>query len=138
MDAAQNQGFIDFYGYHAASLAWCFVGWTNAGQLPGQHQVDALMQSVDLVCVPSIWWENSPVVIQEALRNRVPIVCSNIRGMAGKVRDGMDGVHFVAANAHSLAQTVARLAADADRIDAQKPLHARRLTESSWQMDRDK
>ncbi len=34
-DAGQDQGFIDFYGYHAASGAWCFVGWINAEQLPG-------------------------------------------------------------------------------------------------------
>jgi glycosyltransferase involved in cell wall biosynthesis len=83
-----------------------------------QSQVDALMRAVDLVCVPSIWWENSPVVIQEALRNRRPIICSNIGGMAEKVRDGLDGVHFVAGSAHSLAQTVAALAADPARIDA--------------------
>jgi glycosyltransferase involved in cell wall biosynthesis len=83
-----------------------------------QRQVDALMQSVDLVCVPSIWWENSPVVIQEALRNRRPIICSNIGGMAEKVRNGLDGVHFVAGNAHSLAQTVGRLAENPERIVA--------------------
>jgi glycosyltransferase involved in cell wall biosynthesis len=83
-----------------------------------QPQVDALMQSVDLVCVPSIWWENSPVVIQEALRNRRPVICSNIGGMAEKVRNGLDGVHFVAGSAHALAQTVAHLAADPARIAA--------------------
>jgi glycosyltransferase involved in cell wall biosynthesis len=61
-----------------------------------QEQVDALMRDVDAVVTPSIWWENSPVVIQEALRNRRPVICSGIGGMAEKVRDGLDGFRLQA------------------------------------------
>ena len=75
-----------------------------------QSRVDQLMQAVDVVVVPSVWWENSPVVIQEALRNRCPIVCSDIGGMAEKVRDGVDGVHFPAGNASALAALLLSLA----------------------------
>jgi glycosyltransferase involved in cell wall biosynthesis len=59
-----------------------------------QDRVDHLMRGVDAVLVPSIWWENSPVVIQEAFRNNRPVICSDIGGMAEKVRDGVDGYHF--------------------------------------------
>ncbi|MFI4981138.1 MAG: glycosyltransferase, partial [Nevskiales bacterium] len=52
------------------------------------QRVDQLMHTVDVILVPSIWWENSPVVIQECLRNRRPILCSNIGGMVEKVRPG--------------------------------------------------
>jgi glycosyltransferase involved in cell wall biosynthesis len=76
-----------------------------------QHRVDRLMQSVDLIVVPSIWWENSPVVIQEALRNGRPIVCSDIGGMAEKVRDGLDGFHFPVGNSVALASLLLKLAA---------------------------
>ncbi len=75
-------------------------------------RVDRLMQSVDAVLVPSLWWENSPVVIQEALRNRRPVICSDIGGMAEKVRDGVDGLHFPVGNALALASLLRRLAAD--------------------------
>ncbi len=75
-------------------------------------RVDRLMQSVDAVLVPSLWWENSPVVIQEALRNRRPVICSDIGGMAEKVRDRLDGLHFPAGNALALASLLRRLAAD--------------------------
>jgi glycosyltransferase involved in cell wall biosynthesis len=54
-------------------------------------RVRSLMRGVDAVVVPSIWWENSPLVIQEALASRRPIICSDIGGMAEKVRDGIDG-----------------------------------------------
>ena len=67
-----------------------------------QDSVDSLMQSVDFVIVPSIWWENSPVVIQEALRNNKPILCSGIGGMKEKVTNGIDGFHFPVGDALSL------------------------------------
>jgi glycosyltransferase involved in cell wall biosynthesis len=77
-----------------------------------RQRVDRLMQSVNAVLMPSIWWENSPVVIQEALRNRRPVICSDIGGMAEKVRDGVDGLHFPAGSAYALASLLRRLAAD--------------------------
>ncbi len=73
-------------------------------------RVDQLMRSVHAVLVPSVWWENSPVVIQEALRNRRPILCSDIGGMAEKVRDGIDGFHFAAGSAMALTALLRRLA----------------------------
>jgi glycosyltransferase involved in cell wall biosynthesis len=75
-----------------------------------QFRVDRLMQSMDLILVPSIWWENSPLVIQEALRNRRPVICSDIGGMAEKVRDGIDGFHFPVGSSLALVALLARLA----------------------------
>ena len=72
-------------------------------------RVDRLMRSVHAVLIPSIWWENSPVVIQEALRNRRPVICSDIGGMAEKVRDGIDGFHFPAGSAMALTGLLRRL-----------------------------
>ena len=63
----------------------------------------ARLQEVDWVIVPSIWWENSPMVIQEASIAGRPLIVSNIGGMAEKVRDGIDGLHFSARNPIDLA-----------------------------------
>lgn len=73
--------------------------------------VDELMTEVDVVLVPSIWWENSPVVIQEAFRNGRPVVCSNIGGMAEKVVPGVDGMHFQVGSARSLVNILKSLVA---------------------------
>lgn len=72
------------------------------------HELERLMQDVDWVIVPSIWWENSPMVIQEAFLHGRPIICSNIGGMAEKVRDGVDGLHFRARSHVSLARQMRR------------------------------
>jgi glycosyltransferase involved in cell wall biosynthesis len=80
-----------------------------------------LMASVDWVVVPSIWWENAPLVIEEALVCRRPILCSNIGGMAEKVRRGKDGFHFPVGDPFALAGQVVQLAADAtiwDRLQS--------------------
>lgn len=78
--------------------------------------VQRLMSSVDAVLVPSIWWENSPLVIQEAFRARRPVICSDIGGMAEKVRDGLDGFHFQAGSAASLCEVLQAIAAEPDRL----------------------
>lgn len=69
-------------------------------------QLPALMESVDWVIVPSIWWENSPLVIQEAFIHQRPVICSDIGGMAEKVTHGVDGLHFRAGDAESLAKVI--------------------------------
>lgn len=75
-----------------------------------QAEVLALMQTVGWVVVPSIWWENSPVVIQEAKRAGVPLVVSDIGGMAEKVRPGVDGLHFKRGSPHDLARVLCEAA----------------------------
>lgn len=81
-------------------------------------RVHGLMRSADAVLVPSIWWENSPLVIQEAFLNRRPVICSDIGGMAEKVHHGHDGFHFQAGSAWSLAGLLRRLAEDPARLAA--------------------
>lgn len=76
---------------------------------PYDHdELPRLMEDLHWVIVPSIWWENSPLVIQEAFFHRRPIICSDVGGMAEKVRDGIDGIHFRAGDAWSLARTIER------------------------------
>ncbi|MGC1297552.1 MAG: glycosyltransferase [Alloacidobacterium sp.] len=81
-------------------------------------RTDRLMRGVGVTIVPSIWWENSPVVIQEAFRNRRPVICSDIGGMSEKVRDGMDGWHFPVGNAAALAALLKRLADEPGAVQA--------------------
>jgi glycosyltransferase involved in cell wall biosynthesis len=81
-----------------------------------QDQVDRLMRSVDAVLVPSIWWENSPVVIEEAMRNNRPVICSDIGGMAEKVRNGIDGFHFRHGSAQELGYLLRTLHDDPDLL----------------------
>lgn len=81
---------------HAVGRRVRFFGSYKSADLP------MLMREIDWVVVPSTWWENSPVVIQEAFLHGRPIITSDIGGMAEKVRNNIDGLHFRAASAESL------------------------------------
>ena len=71
-------------------------------------QVAPLMAAVDWVVVPSVWWENSPLVIQEAFAHGRPVICSDVGGMAEKVADGVNGLHFRVGDPASLTETIGR------------------------------
>jgi glycosyltransferase involved in cell wall biosynthesis len=63
---------------------------------------------IDVLVVPSTWFENSPITIHEAFMTKTPVVASDIGGMAEYVRDGVDGLLFPAGDAAALARTLAR------------------------------
>ncbi len=65
-----------------------------------------LLSATDWMIVPSVWWENSPVVILEAKKYGVPVICSDIGGMREKVEHGVNGRHFLARRSESLAEQI--------------------------------
>ncbi len=73
------------------------------------EDVPNLLRKVDWMVIPSIWWENSPVVIQEAKAVGIPILASNIGGMAEKVTEGTDGIHFLAGSAIDCASKIEQI-----------------------------
>ena len=74
------------------------------------QDVYRLMSRCDWIVIPSVWWENSPMVIQEALASHAPLIVSDIGGMAEKVRPGVDGLHFRVGDYLDLADKIARIA----------------------------
>ncbi|HUZ65568.1 MAG TPA: glycosyltransferase family 4 protein [Acetobacteraceae bacterium] len=74
------------------------------------QDVGALMREVGWVVVPSIWWENSPLVIQEAFAHGRPVIVADIGGMAEKVQERVNGLHFRARSAAHLARVLAEAA----------------------------
>lgn len=79
---------------------------TGVVRWAGSYRHDALqarLVSVDWVVVPSVWWENSPMVIQESLASGRPVMCSNIGGMAEKVLHDVNGWHVEVGDAQAWA-----------------------------------
>jgi glycosyltransferase involved in cell wall biosynthesis len=72
------------------------------------EELPTLMKAVDWVVVPSIWWENAPLVIQEAFHHRRPVIASGIGGMAEAVREGLNGLHVPPNDPVALARTMRR------------------------------
>ena len=74
--------------------------------------VARILSEIDILIVPSIWHENSPLTIHEAFMASVPVITSNIGGMAELVQDGRDGLHFEVGNSKDLTKKMELLIDD--------------------------
>jgi glycosyltransferase involved in cell wall biosynthesis len=70
-----------------------------------RNELQSIVAPNDWVIIPSIWWENSPVVIQEAISLGRPVVGSNIGGMKEKI-EGKAGLTFPVGNKFELTKTL--------------------------------
>lgn len=74
--------------------------------------VEQVFNQCDAIVVPSIWVENSPLVLHEALQARVPIITANCGGMAEQIQHERNGLLFEHRNPFSLAQQMQRFVDD--------------------------
>ena len=73
-------------------------------------QVTRILADLDVVVVPSTWFEIYPLVVLEAFAARVPVVATGLPNLQNMVRDGLDGLLFEANDARDLARQLQRLA----------------------------
>lgn len=81
-------------------------------------RVAHVLSSVDVLVVPSIWPENSPLVIQEAFLAGVPVVASRIGGIPEAVDEGRSGLLFRAGDSDDLTRTLMRLVREPGLLEA--------------------
>jgi len=72
-------------------------------------EVSQVLQGLDDVVVPSLWYENSPNTILEAFAHRTPVIASDLGGMAELVQHEKNGLLFTPGDAASLARQLRRL-----------------------------
>lgn len=88
-----------------------------AGRLP-RAQLWAALAQADVVVVPSLWYETSSLIVQEAFAAGVPVLAADIGAIPERVVDGVNGrllppgdVDALHAALHALIRKPARLAA---------------------------
>ena len=82
------------------------------GEYRNQDIVPDVFDRCDAIVVPSIWAENSPLVIHEAQQARVPVITADYGGMAEYVHHEVNGLLFAHRDPESLARQMQRLADD--------------------------
>src|SRR5439155_26694905 len=80
-----------------------FMGRIENAALP------AAFAELDLLIVPSLWFENSPLTIHEAFLAGVPVLTADRGGMAELVEDGKSGLHFHMGDADDLRRQLLRV-----------------------------
>jgi len=61
-----------------------------------------IFKEIDILVLPSIWPENSPLVIQEAFATKTPVIASNIGGIPELIDDRVNGLLFKAGDSDAL------------------------------------
>ena len=84
------------------------IEWHSEYQ--NQEIVKDVFNHIDAIVVPSIWVENSPLVIHEALQVRVPVITADVGGMSEYVHHEMNGLLFRHRDVESLTEQMERLA----------------------------
>lgn len=67
-----------------------------------ENLANVVFSQVDAIVVPSIWGENSPLVIHEAQACQIPVITANYGGMAEYVQHQVNGLLFEHRNVLSL------------------------------------
>jgi glycosyltransferase involved in cell wall biosynthesis len=65
-----------------------------------------LFSKIDMLIVPSLCYENSPTVIFESLYAKIPVLASNIEGIAELIEEGENGITFEAGNPRDLEEKI--------------------------------
>lgn len=68
-----------------------------------------MLAQVDVVAVPSLWYETFVFVVSEAFAAGVPVVASDLGVLAGRVRDGEDGLLVPAGDVAAWREALNRL-----------------------------
>lgn len=96
-----------FFGYYGNLLSYLKQYVNERVYFMGgfhNEEINRALDQIDVLVVPSIWYENSPLVIQEAFLAGIPVIASDIGGMAELVKDGVNGFTFRVGDIDDLAR----------------------------------
>lgn len=78
-------------GYRESCSRWLGDPRVNDHGPVSHSNISAVIDDLDMLAVPSLWPENSPLVVHEAFLAGVPVMASDIGGLKELVRPGTNG-----------------------------------------------
>lgn len=81
-----------------------------------KEKMHEVLESLDLLVIPSRWYENSPLVLLNALAAHTPVVVSDVAGMTEFLDKGCNGFSFERGNVDDLERVLAKLVGKLDEL----------------------
>lgn len=100
-----------FYTARCRALALDGVPVRFRGRFDRGRLADVYAE-LDVLVVPSIWDENSPLVVFEAFAAGAPVIAADVTGLSEVIAHGTDGLLVPPRDPAALAEAIARLARD--------------------------
>jgi glycosyltransferase involved in cell wall biosynthesis len=82
-----------------------------------ENIIEEVFNQCDCIVVPSIWDENSPLVIHEAQQCGVPVITADHGGMGEYVEDGENGLTFSHRDSTSLRSAMQKALTDSEALE---------------------
>jgi glycosyltransferase involved in cell wall biosynthesis len=89
---------------------------TFCGTFP-REELPARLAELDVLVIPSRWYENSPLVLLYALATRTPVIVTDVKGMSEFVKDGFNGYTFQKNSLEQLAAAMQRIVDDPASVE---------------------
>lgn len=83
-------------------------------------QVAEIMLSNDVLCVPSRGNETAPLVIQEAMHAKLPVIGSSLPAIKDWIEDGLNGFIFISEDVNMLAEKIRQIILKPSLLDTFK------------------
>ena len=80
------------------------------------NRIEDIYRQTDVLILPSIWPENQPLTITEAMASRIPVIASRTGGTPELVEDGETGYLFERNNPKDLAQKMLEFVSDRSKL----------------------
>lgn len=68
--------------------------------------VGRALETIDVVVVPSLWYENSPLIVLESLASGTPVIASDVGGISDLIHHGENGLLCAPGNEDSLSMAL--------------------------------
>ena len=89
LDYSYYKKLQDMAKEYSSQVEIVFMGPYN-----GKTDLEKIFTNVHLVVFPSLWEENHPLIVKEALIYGVPILCTSLGGAPDAIIDGFNGFVF--------------------------------------------
>jgi len=83
-----------------------------------KERMREVMDGLDLLVIPSRWYENSPLVLLNALATHTPVVVSDVQGMTEFLEPGRNGYAFERGSVDDLERVLRGLLRDRGTLEA--------------------
>ncbi|MSP27958.1 MAG: glycosyltransferase [Methylococcales bacterium] len=121
------------YANGLTQLADNHSGITFCGTFPNAAIAD-IFADLDVLVVPSLWYENTPLVLYSAQAARCPVVASNFAGLSDVIGHEDNGLLFTAGDTTALTTQLSRLINEPQLLE-QLSHHARQPKSTSTYVD---
>lgn len=81
-----------------------------------REQMADVLRDIDLLVIPSRWYENCPLVLLNALATHTPVLVSDVEGMTEFLEPGRNGGAFARGDVDSLHDQLLRLVSSQDDL----------------------